>query len=109
EKYFSKIHIDESMCFYVKLLLASFLDGRITENFLIWTGSGCHAKGTKILMYDGSIKKVENIKIGDKLMGDDSKSRYVNKLFRGNDKMYKITPIIGKSYIINENHVLSLK
>lgn len=33
---------------------------------------GCMAKDTPILMSDGKIKMVQDIKIGDKLMGDDS-------------------------------------
>jgi hypothetical protein len=35
-------------------------------------GSGkCHAKGTSILLADGSTKLVEDIRVGDFLMGDD--------------------------------------
>ena len=33
---------------------------------------GCFTAGTNILMYDGSVKRVENIVLGDKVMGDDS-------------------------------------
>ena len=39
-------------------------------------GSGkCHAKNTPIMMSDGTIKLVQNIEVGDLLMGDDSKPR----------------------------------
>jgi replicative DNA helicase len=70
----------------------------------------CHAKGTKILMFDGSLKKVEDIKIGDELMGIDSKPRKVLSLARGKDLMYKITPLKGaESFIVNKEHILSLK
>ena len=49
--------------------------------FLGATGVGkCHGKGTKILMYDGTIKNVEDIKKGDQLMGDDSTPRIVLSL-----------------------------
>jgi replicative DNA helicase len=34
-------------------------------------------KGTMLLMYDGTIKAVEDIEVGDLLMGDDSRSRKV--------------------------------
>lgn len=71
--------------------------------------SGCHAKGTKILMLDGSLKNVEDIQVGDKLMGPDSKERNVLKLVRGNEKMYEIIPTKGESFTVNENHILSLK
>lgn len=74
------------------------------------TGLGkCHGKGTEIIMYDGSIKKVEDIKTNDLLMGTDSKPRRVKSLARGTDKMYKIIPVKGESFICNEPHVLSLQ
>jgi replicative DNA helicase len=70
---------------------------------------GCHAKGSEILMYDGRIKKVEDIVVGDKLMGPDSQPREVLKLQRGRDKMIKIIPIKGEPFVINEHHILNLK
>lgn len=70
----------------------------------------CHAKGTKILMFDGELKKVEDIKIGDKLMGVDSTPRKVLRLARGRETMYKILPMRGaEEFIVNKNHILSLK
>ena len=73
-------------------------------------GSGkCLAKGTKVLMFDGSIVPVENIRIGDEVMGPDSKPRKVLSLENGQDVMYKITPVKGESYIVNSVHVLSLR
>jgi RecA/RadA recombinase len=69
---------------------------------------GCHAKGQKILMADGSVKNVEEIDVGDLLMGDNAFPRKVVKLIRGKGKMYKISPKKGKSFIVNEDHVLTL-
>ena len=40
----------------------------------------CLAKGTPVIMYDGSIKLIENVKVGDYLMGDDSMPRKVLNL-----------------------------
>ena len=82
------------------------------DNGIIKLGTGfgkCFGYGTEILMYNGSIKKIENIKIGEKVMGDDSKPRKVLTLARGKEKMYKITSIIGESFICNESHILSMK
>lgn len=74
------------------------------------TGYGkCLAKDTKIIMYDGSIKKVQDIKVGELIMGDDSKPRKVLSLARGTERMYKILQNNGDSYIVNESHILSLK
>jgi superfamily II DNA or RNA helicase len=69
----------------------------------------CLGKNTPIIMYDGTIKMVQDIKTGDKLMGDDSSPRNVLSLARGRSKLYKIIPNNGDSYIVNESHILSLK
>lgn len=69
---------------------------------------GCHKKGQKVIMYDGSLKKIEDVKKGEMLMGPDSKPRIINNLIRGEGKMYRIKPVKGKSFIVNEDHILSL-
>ena len=69
----------------------------------------CLGIDTKILMFDGTIKKVQDIKVGDVLMGDDSNPRNVLTLARGREQMYKISSKKGDSYICNESHILSLK
>jgi hypothetical protein len=52
------------------------------------TGSGkCLKIDTEIVMFDGSIKKVQDVKVGDKLMGDDSTERNVLGLARGIEPM----------------------
>lgn len=71
-------------------------------------GTACHGKGTKILMSSGLLKNVEDIIIGDQLMGDDNTPRTVLKLARGNEEMYEISPLKGEPFIINAKHVLSL-
>lgn len=68
----------------------------------------CLAKDTPILMYDCTIKKVQHIKVGDIIMGDDSTPRKVQTLARGRETMYKIYTDVGH-YIVNESHILSLK
>lgn len=93
---------------YVMKLFASSLQGyNAEEKFRIWTG--CHAKGTEIMMSDGKIKKVEDIAVGDKLMGDDSKPRNVLKLLRDKCDMYEITPVKGEPFVVNGDHILCLK
>lgn len=70
---------------------------------------GCHIKGTKVLMYDGSIKNVEDIVIGDILMGDDSTPRVVQELYNGTDQLYKVTLSNGDYQIVNSHHPVYLK
>ena len=69
----------------------------------------CLGKGTEVLMYDGHIKKVEDIEVGDLLMGDDSTPRRVRSLARGRERMYWIRQNKGMDYRVNESHILSLK
>ncbi|MFA7446405.1 MAG: DnaB-like helicase N-terminal domain-containing protein, partial [Flavobacteriaceae bacterium] len=69
----------------------------------------CLGKGTKVLMFDGSLKKVEDVVQGDLLMGDDSTPRKVLSIARGQEKMYWIHQNKANSYRVNESHILSLK
>ena len=64
----------------------------------------CFAKGTRFVMFDGSIKNVEDIIIGDILMGPDSKPRTVLATKQGRDEMFKIIPGNGESHIVNSKH-----
>ena len=70
--------------------------------------TGCHAKGTKIVMSDGSFKNVEDIKVGERLMGYKGQYRTVLRLARGHEKMYRISPRRVESFVVNENHILPL-
>lgn len=69
----------------------------------------CLGKGTKVLMYDGSLKKVEDIVVGEALMGDDSTPRRVLSIARGQEQMYWVRQNKGMDYRVNESHILSLK
>lgn len=70
----------------------------------------CLGFDTPIIMYDGSIKKVQNIVVDDFIMGDDSTPRKVLSLARGKEMMYQISsPYENDDYIVNESHILSLK
>lgn len=104
------VFIDEEIRHYFLKVLASCLQGHnAEEKFRIWTGTGCHAKNSLIMMYDGSFKYVQNINVGDLLMGDDFNSRTVLELKNGFGKMFKIKPKIGHSFIVNDEHILCLK
>ena len=90
----------------------------VTDNKIIETNIGintditgygkCHAKHTPILMFDGTIKPVQDITHGDLVMGDDSTEREVLSLVSGNDMMYNIVQSDAADYIVNSHHILSL-
>ena len=78
----------------------------------IWgpPGNGkCFALDTPILMHNGKFKKVQEVKIGDIVMGDDSRPRNVLSLGSGKDEMYEVVPVKGESYTVNSEHILCLK
>ena len=94
------------------------VDAFINKTKNSWGGGGildipcgygkCLAKDTPIIMYDGSIKFVQDIIVNDQLMGDDSTARKVLSLARGKEALYEIIPKYGDRYIVNESHILSL-
>ncbi len=88
----------------------SFAAGNKSVLAVLPTGGGkCLAPGTPILMYDGTIKPVEEVAVGDLLMGPDSRPRKVLSTCTGLEEMYRVTPTKGDSYTVNKSHILSLK
>lgn len=69
----------------------------------------CLGKGTRIIMYSGELRPVEDIKVGDLLMGDDSTPRKVLSLACGIDEMYEVHQNKAINYVVNESHILSLR
>lgn len=70
---------------------------------------GCLDPDTDIIMWDATIKKAKDIKIGDQLIGDDGTVRNVLKTTSGVDDMYEVKMIDGHSYKVNSQHLLTLK
>lgn len=78
-------------------------------NLFAGPGAGkCLEKDTPVLMYNGSIKPVQEIKTGDLLMGPDSSPRTVLSLCSGIDIIYKIIPVKGDPWGCNSNHIMTL-
>ncbi len=74
------------------------------------TGSGkCLGKDTPVLMFDGTVKMVQDIRQGELLMGPDSRARRVLSTCSGVEALYRVSPTKGDSYVVNESHILSLK
>lgn len=89
------------------------LDGICSGELIIVTavpGVGkCFGVGTKVLMANGTIKKVEDIVVGDFVMGWDSKPKKVLSLGRGQEQMYKVYPTKGRPFVCNKSHILTLQ
>lgn len=59
-----------------------------------------------VRMYDGSVKKVQDIKDGEYVMGDDSTPRLVSGVTSGSEEMFDVIPKKGKGFGCNESHIL---
>lgn len=80
-----------------------------SKNVVDVESRGCLAKGTKVLLFNGSSKNAEDIIQGDLLMGKDSTPRKVEWIHSGKSKMYRIKSTKYEDLVVNENHQLSVK
>lgn len=71
----------------------------------------CFSRDSPIMMHDGSIRPVQDIRVGDEVMGDDGSPRRILTLARGVDEMFDIVPKNSKfpTYTVTREHVLCLK
>lgn len=70
----------------------------------------CLAKGTLVYLFNRQLCKVEDIKVGDQLLGDDNNPRNVLSLTNGREEMCTIIETgTNRSYTVNRSHILSLK
>lgn len=76
---------------------------------LITGGRGCEDPNTPIMMADLTVKPIKDIKVGDKVMGDDGKPRLVLNTVHGYGPMYRVHQKNAEDYIVNDTHILSVK
>jgi replication factor C subunit 3/5 len=91
-------------------VLKKLIDGRQLPHLLFWgsPGSGkCLGKGTLVRLWSGDLKRVEDLKAGEELMGDDLTKRTILSTCSGTDKLYRITQSHGMTYVVNEPHILT--
>ena len=117
---------ERSMRPYQKDIIKTYLDkAKEIGGGIISVGCGrgkCLAKGTMIPLFGGNSKKVEELVIGDLLIGDDGGSRRIISLGSGIAEMFEISPLdtsfdydldknLDKNFIpytVNEDHILTL-
>ena len=77
--------------------------------FVTAGGVACHGIDTPVVMFDGTLKMIQDVQVGDVLMGPDSKPRNVLQTHSGKGKIYRVIPKKGESFTVNEEHVLVVK
>jgi hypothetical protein len=68
----------------------------------------CLGQGTPVLLANGEVRPVEDIVIGDRLMGPDGTARTVLSINNGFGELYQITPRKGAPWVCNDVHMLTL-
>ena len=76
---------------------------------LITGGRGCERPTQEVIMADLSVKQIKDIKIGDKVMGDDGTPRTVLQTYHGYSQMYCVHQTNAEDYYVNDGHILSIK
>lgn len=68
-------------------------------------------KNTLIPLFNGDIKRIEDIEIGDQLIGDDGSVRNVIDKRIEDRKLFEITQHCyqGQSYVVSEDHIMCLR
>lgn len=70
---------------------------------------GCVEPNTKIITWFGNIKLAKDINENDILIGDDGLQRKISKIVKGYDDMFMISQFNNDDYIVNSEHILTLK
>ena len=69
----------------------------------------CFGKGTRIRMADNTIKKIEDIKIGDMVMSPNSEPpKQVLSTCSGKEQLYRIHSNMRDDFVVNESHIMYL-
>ncbi len=70
----------------------------------------CFGVDTPVMMFDGTVKRVQDIREGELVMGPDSQPRQVTGCVRGVGPLYQVTPVNGgMPWVCNEDHILHVE
>lgn len=88
----------------------TFADNTVRQ-INICAGIQCFGKDTKVLMYDGTTKYIQDIKIGEYVVGDNGECRKVIDDHRGQDELYLIKPrgTHAEPYVVSRKHIMCLR
>jgi superfamily II DNA or RNA helicase len=91
-------------------IIADFLSSHtLYDQLLLFLEMGCVDPNTLIPMWNGDFKRALNIKEGDLIIGDDGLPREVKYVVNGMAQMYQINQENDLPYIVNGEHILTLK
>lgn len=81
-----------------------------SKRTILLSATACHAAGDKIIMADGSIKAIEEIAVGEFVVGADGNPKEVLALHSGEDELFEVSPKNNrKSITVTGEHLLCLQ
>ncbi|KAJ1731413.1 H(+)-transporting V1 sector ATPase subunit A, partial [Coemansia sp. Benny D160-2] len=89
-----------------KTVISQSLSKYSNSDFIVYVG--CFSKGTQVLMADGESKSIEDVQVGENVLGEDGLPRQVVALPRGKETMYRVseTATGNFSFTCNATHKL---
>lgn len=75
---------------------------------LVTGGRGCETPTQEIMMADLTVKMIKDIRVGERVMGDDFTPRTVLATMQGRGMMYRVHQSSGEDYLVNESHILTV-
>lgn len=88
---------------------AGIVSAILSERATLLSATGCHKKDDKIMGCDGSWVNIQDISVGDYVIGPDGNPKQVIRTFTGKDDMYHIIPNQNREPItVNKSHILPL-
>ena len=81
------------------------------NGLLLYGGLGtgkCMGKDSLVAMADSTIRRIQDINVGDRLLGDANDARTVLSITSGQDIMYTVSQSHADPYVVNGEHILCL-
>lgn len=75
---------------------------------VVAASAGCHPANTKIMLASGALIQASEVRKGMRLMGMDGQPRTVLSLIQGRGYMFRVHPVKGAAFDVNDRHVLTL-
>ncbi|KAJ1883885.1 H(+)-transporting V1 sector ATPase subunit A, partial [Kickxella alabastrina] len=80
-----------------KTVISQSLSKYSNSDFIVYVG--CFAQGTEVLMSDGATRNIEDVRVGELVLGEDGLPREVVALPRGTETMYKVTEVAEETHV----------
>lgn len=75
----------------------------------MWGCQNCLATETLVRMFDGGLARIDEVEVGQEMMGPDFKPRKVSEVYKGTALLIEILPENGERIICTDQHFQTVK